>query len=76
MLEKLTKELDKLAKRRMIKLPSFERVKNHLLRAKLILTQSNSAESKELIRSFINSIILDPIEREIVISFKKIHLVC
>ena len=70
-LEKLTKELDKLTKRKTMKPPTFERFKNHLLRAKLLLTQSNSAESKELIWSFVNSITLDPIEREIVISFKK-----
>lgn len=70
-LEKLTKELDKLIKRKTIKPPSFERVKNHLLRAKLILTQSNSAESKELIWFFVNFVTLNPIEREIVISFKK-----
>lgn len=70
-LEKLTKELDKLNKRKTIKPPSFERVKNHLLRAKLLLTQSNSAESKELIWCFVNSITLDPIEREIIASFKK-----
>lgn len=70
-LEKLTKELDKLTKRKTIKPPSFERVKNHLLRAKLLLTQSNSAESKELIWCFVNSITLDPVEREIIASFKK-----
>ena len=68
-LEGLKKELDRLNKRKTVKPPTFERCKNHLLKAQLLLTQSKSAESKELVWCFVNSITLDPIEREVKVVF-------
>lgn len=75
-LDKTAKEVDDLRKEIAnsskvvsIKIPVFETFKTHLLRAKLLLTRSNLAEKRDLIFCFINSITLDPIEREVIVDF-------
>jgi len=70
-IEKLKKELAKLSKPTLIKMPTFETFKTHLLRAKLLLTQSNLAENRYLVWCFINSITLDPIERQVNVVFNE-----
>lgn len=70
-IEKLKKELVKLSKPILVKIPTFETFKTHLLRAKLLLTQSNLAESRYLVWCFINSITLDPIERQVNVVFNE-----
>lgn len=62
--EDLKKEEAKLSKPATVKIPSFDSFKTHLLRAKLTLTQSNLAENRDLVWYFVNSITLDPIERQ------------
>lgn len=68
-IENIKKELEKASNVKPIKIPVFETFKTHLLRAKLLLTRSNLAEKRDLIFCFVNSIILDPIEREVIVDF-------
>lgn len=68
-LEELKKESEKLSKPNLVKIPAFESFKNHLLRTKLILTRSNSVEKSEMVWNFVESITLDPIERQVVVIF-------
>lgn len=70
-IEGLKKEITKMNKPISVKIPTFETFKNHLLRAKLLLTQSNLAESRDLVWCFINSITLDPIERQVNVIFNE-----
>lgn len=67
--EELKKEIENAGKVIPIKTPNFETFKTHLLRAKLLLTRSNLAEKRDLIFCFVNSITLDPIEREVIVDF-------
>ena len=70
-IEKLKKELVNLSKPILVKISAFETFKTHLLRAKLLLTQSNFAESRDLGWCFINFITLDPIERQVNVVFNE-----
>lgn len=70
-IEGLKKEITKLSKPILVKIPTFKTFQNHLLRAKLLLTQSNLAESRDLVWCFVNSITLDPIERHVNVVFNE-----
>ena len=77
-LEKISSEIQelKLLKskfdiQKSIKVPSLKEFKTLIAQSKMLLTRSNTAENKTFIWYFINSIKLDPIEREVIISFNK-----
>ncbi len=53
------------------KVPSLNTFKKLISQAKLLLTRSNTAENKTFIWYFVESIKLDPIEREVIVSFYK-----
>ncbi len=70
-IEKIKNEISKLNKPKLVKIPTFEQFKIQILRAKLLLTRSNLSEKRELIWCFVDSITLDPIERQVIIKFYK-----
>lgn len=67
----LKAEAVKLSKPFVIKIPTLEVFKSELLRAKLLLTRSDLAENRKIVWYFINSLTLDPIERQIDVVFNE-----
>ena len=68
-LEELQAELTKQSQEKVIKIPTFESYKKELLKSKMLLIRSNTAENKNLIWNFVNSIKLDPTERQVIVEF-------
>lgn len=75
-LEKVTVEIQelkdlksKLDAQKAVKIPSLNEFKKLIEQSKAVLTRRNSAENKTFIWHFVNSIKLDPIEREVIVSF-------
>ncbi len=68
-LENLKNEYAKYNQNKEIKIPSYNSFKQAIYKSKMLLTRSNSSENKEIIWEFVNSIKLDPIKREVHISF-------
>ena len=68
-LEELQAELAKQSEEKVIKIPTFESYKKALLKSKMLLIRSNTAENKNLIWNFVNSIKLDPTERQVIVEF-------
>ncbi len=68
-LEELQAELAKQSEEKVIKIPTFESYKRALLKSKMLLIRSNTAENKMLIWNFVNSIKLDPVERQVIVEF-------
>ena len=70
-IEKLKEEKGLLENKKPAKIPSLKTFKTLLLQSKLLLTGSESIKNKEIIWNFVNSIKLDPIEKEVIVEFKK-----
>lgn len=68
-LQELQAELAKQSEEKVIKIPTFESYKKALLKSKMLLIRSNTAENKKLIWNFVNSIRLDPVERQVIVEF-------
>lgn len=59
-IELIKKELSKSNKPNLVKIPDFETFKSTVIKAKLLLTQSNLHTKRELLWCFVESITLDP----------------
>lgn len=66
-LQELQVELAKQSEEKVIKIPTFENYKKALLKSKMLLirSSSNTTENKNLIWNFVNSIKLDPVEKQV-----------
>ena len=68
-LQELQVELAKQSEEKVIKIPTFESYKKALLKSKMLLIRSNTTENKNLIWNFVNSIKLDPVEKQVIVEF-------
>lgn len=68
-LQELQVELAKQSEEKVIKIPTFENYKKALLKSKMLLIRSNTTENKNLIWNFVNSIKLDPVEKQVIVEF-------
>ena len=68
-LQELQVELAKQSEAKVIKIPTFESYKKALLKSKMLLIRSNTTENKNLIWNFVNSIKLDPVEKQVIVEF-------
>lgn len=50
-------------------MPTFESYKKALLKSKMLLIRSNTAANEMLIWNFVNSIKLNPVERQVIVEF-------
>ena len=62
-------KVTKQSEEKVIKIPTFESYKKALLKSKMLLIRSNTAENKNLIWNFVNSIKLDPTEIQVIVEF-------
>jgi hypothetical protein len=65
----IQKQIDKLEKQTLFRVPSIEEFKKQLLSTKEILSHSTLTEKRKIVWMFINSITLDPIERKVTAEF-------
>lgn len=70
-IEYLKKEASDLRKPKLVKIPTFEEFKSKVFTAKSLLTRSNLYQKRKTVWLFVNAITLDPIERQVIVEFKK-----
>ena len=70
-IELLKKEIEELSKPKLVKIPSFKEFQNQIYTGKSLLTHSNFHQKRKLVWIFVNSITLDPIEREVILTTNK-----